>query len=82
MRCFTPSTTDFAGSGCAGSAIFVAGLTCPQIKRSANRAAPPLLRALKRHGWMPHARHESLGCLCKGYVMEINECKQRPVHRI
>jgi len=26
---------------------------------------------------MPYARHESLGCLCKGYVMEINDCKQR-----
>jgi hypothetical protein len=28
-------------------------------------------------GVAPHAGHESLCCLCKGYVMAINDCKQR-----
>jgi hypothetical protein len=60
----------------------LASLTCPQIKRGANhRAAPLLLRASKRRGRVPHERHESLGCLRKGYVMAINVCKQRPVER-
>jgi len=59
-----------------------ASLTCPQIKRGTNhRAAPPLLKASKRRGRVPHERHESLGCLRKGYVMAINVCKQRPVER-
>src|SRR6185437_11343688 len=63
--------------------FYLASLTCPQIKRGTNhRAAPPLLRASKRRGRVPHERHESLCCLRKGYVMAINVCKQRPVERL
>jgi hypothetical protein len=83
MRCFTPSITEFAGSGYAGLRDFrhKPDLSPDQARRESSRGSA-LLRASKRRGqdaacvpriaWLP----------CKGYVMAIDDCKQRPVERL
>ena len=50
-------------------------------QHGANRRAAPPRSGHRSVMARTHARHESLDCLCKGYVMAINDCKQRPVPR-
>ena len=52
-------------------------LTCPQIKSCGNRRVLPSLLEDIETSRRLERRNESPGCLNQGYVIGINDCKQR-----